>query len=359
MPITTGMKGEGFYDRYSSPQGAAVAAVLPWLEEAIQQMRIQESQAPVVVVDYGCSEGRNSIMAMHRIVPALRGKTQRPIQTVHSDLSTNNFNQVFANLAPGGQSTFSQPQVYSAAVGGSMYEQLMPSGTVSVATTFNSIGFLDRRPETALPNHILPMGPRRPRPGVGVSDQERKPFADQARKDLTRFLRARAAELVPGGKLLLASFGVNEQYRCCDGIYDVLNDALLDMVDQGRLPRGAYEHLIIPVYFRSKEELVAPLFQTESEVSAHFRLERVESMEISVPFNENLKRGGDLNTYVGEFTGFLRAFSEPMLRLALKGEKALDALMEAVYGRVRARLLEDPKAYEFHYIQVATLLTRT
>ena len=95
MPVTTGMKGEGFYDRHSSPQFAAIAAVLPWLDHAIGRMDLSRAATLIVVVDYACSEGRNSIAAMLEIVAALRQRTARPIQTVHSDLPTNNFNQLF------------------------------------------------------------------------------------------------------------------------------------------------------------------------------------------------------------------------------------------------------------------------
>jgi cyclopropane-fatty-acyl-phospholipid synthase len=61
MPVTTGMKGEGFYDQNSSPQWAAIEAVLPWLKTAVSQWELPDSGSPVVVIDYACSEGRNSI----------------------------------------------------------------------------------------------------------------------------------------------------------------------------------------------------------------------------------------------------------------------------------------------------------
>jgi gibberellin A4 carboxyl methyltransferase len=148
MPVTSGMKGDGFYDRNSSPQMAAVAAVLPWLEDAVARMDLTGSSAPVVVVDYGCSEGRNSIAVMRRIIAALRARTPRPIQAVHSDLPTNNFNQLFVNLATADPAADARSQVYSMAVGGSMFEQLLSPGMVTIATTFNAIGYLDRHPNS-------------------------------------------------------------------------------------------------------------------------------------------------------------------------------------------------------------------
>ena len=249
MPVTTGMKGDGFYDDHSAPQMATIDAVSPWLEEAIGQMDLRAIAGPLVVADFGCSEGRNSIAAAARIIAAIRTRDQRPIQTVHSDLPTNNFNQLFANLYPAGRSVFPAANVFSAAVGGSMFDQLLPPKTVSIASTYNAIGFLSRRPEVPLPDYILPMGPGRPRPGVNVAPEAREAYAAQARTDLVRFYEARAAEMVTGGKLLVASFGVGKQYRACDGLYDVLNDALLDLVGRGRLRRELYERLGFPDLF--------------------------------------------------------------------------------------------------------------
>src|SRR5262245_61986979 len=147
MPATSGMKGEGFYDQHSSPQMAAIEAVLPWLEDAVVRSDWESTQSPIVVADFGCSEGRNSIAAMRRVVKALRARRQRPIQTIYSDLYSNNFNQLFLNLAAG---EATQEQVYAAAVGGSMFQQLLPPQTVSIATTFNALGWLDRRPDVGI-----------------------------------------------------------------------------------------------------------------------------------------------------------------------------------------------------------------
>ncbi len=358
MPVTTGMKGEGFYDQHSSPQFAAISTVLPWLEAAVGEMIWPDSPSPIVVVDYACSEGRNSIAAMQQIANAIREQTSRPIQVVHSDLHTNNFNQLFINLASAGSAERAAAQVYASAVAGSMFKQLMPSQTVTLATTFNAIGFLEHRPPFEIPDYILPMGPSRPRPGVGVSDEARKAFATQARDDLNQFYLARAAETISGGKLLVASFGANDRHRCCDGLYDVLNDALLELRDSGRLDPESYRRLIFPIYFRSREELVAPVVQADSPAAAWFHVDRVESMEVPVPFTQRWEDTGDVTFYAQEFTGFLRAFTEPILRLSFAGQAGVDALLAELYQRVQARLVANPENYEFHYIQVAALLTR-
>src|SRR5262249_59386608 len=91
--------------------------------------------------------------------------------------------------------------------------------------------------------------PHPPPPGLAVSPEATIAFTRQAEQDLVRFLECRARELVPGGKLLLASPGDTSQARVGDGLADVLNDACLDLVAAGRLQREEYERLTMPAYF--------------------------------------------------------------------------------------------------------------
>ena len=211
--VITGMVGHGFYNQHSAPQMAAIDYVLPWLDAACSSLPLSDSSPTVGLADFGCSEGRNSIAVMKRFATALREHTSKPIQTIHSDLPTNDYTELFTNLRPGGRAVFESAETYSAVVGGSMFDQLLPPRSIHLATTFNAIGFLSRRPIDRLSHYILPNGPSARR-GVGsVSEADRDAFAAQAQADLESFLLARAAELVTGGKLLVQVFGSGPKHR--------------------------------------------------------------------------------------------------------------------------------------------------
>jgi gibberellin A4 carboxyl methyltransferase len=285
---------------------------------------------------------------MQRIVTALRNRMPRPIQIFHSDLPTNNFNQLFASLGAVDPSFSPQARVNSAAVGDSMFEQLLPPRMVTIATTFNALGFLERRPQAEIPDYILPMGPGRPRPGVSVTSEARNVFANRAGDDLIRFYRARAEETVAGGKLLIATFGADEHYRCCDGLFDLLNDALLDLRDAGRLDRQVYRRFCFRIYFRTRDELVAPLLRDASPVAGCFHVDRVESIDVPVPLTHRWEPSGDTLAYAEEFTGFIRAFSELILRQSFSDHVDREAVLEEVYERVRAGIIADPAERALH-----------
>jgi len=157
---------------------------------------------------------------------------------------------------------------------------------------------------------------------------------------------------------LLASPGDTDQARVGDGFIDLVNDACLDLVAAGRLKREQFERLTMPCYFRTTEELLAPLEWEHSPVRGAFAVERAEALEVPTPFVVEFRRGGGVEAYAGAYTGFLRAVSEPVIRAALHQPEGEVGVVESLYERIRARLLAEPERYLFRYILVAALLTR-
>jgi hypothetical protein len=351
------MKGAGYYDRHSTAQLSSIQALQDWVDEAVADLPLPDPPQAVTVLDLGSSEGRNAIQAMRSIVTGLRQRTRQPLQTIYSDLASNNFNQLFANLEEARRAGLFPPGVYPSAVGGSFYGPLLPPGTVHLATCFNAILWLDQLPAVPVPEFVAYRRPQPPRPGFAASPEATVAFTRQAEQDLVRFLECRARELVPGGKLLLASPGDTDQASVGDGVFEVLNDACLDLVAAGRLQREEYERLTMPCYYRTVAELLAPLEREDSPARGAFAVERAEALEVSTPFAVEFHRGGDVAAYAGAYTGFLRAISEPVARAALNQREEV-ATLESLYERVRARLLTEPERYWFRFIQVAVLLTR-
>jgi hypothetical protein len=352
------MKGAGYYDRHSKAQLSSIQALQSWVENAVASLPLPDHPQPVTVLDLGSSEGHNAVQVMQFIVRGLRRRTRRPLQTIYSDLASNNFNQLFANLDRAQPAGHFPAGVYPSVVGGSFYGPLLPPGTVHLATSFNSIQWLDQLPPVPMPNAVAYRRPHPPRPGLVVSPQATAAFQRQAELDLVRFLEHRAQELVPGGKLLLASPGDADQACVADGLADLLNDACLDLVASGQLAREEYERLTMPVYFRTVEELLAPLERKDSPLRGAFTVDRAQGMEIAAPFVVEFRRSGDAEAYAAAYTGFMRAVSEPVVRAALNGPERKAAMVDTLYERVRARLLDEPERYSWRYIVVAALLTR-
>ena len=358
MPTTTGMKGAGYYDQHSAAQLATIHALEDWVNDAVATIPLPASAQPIIVLDLGSSEGYNAVRGMATIVEGLRRRTRQPIQTIYSDLASNDFNQLFANLEEARRTGVFPTGVYPGAVGGSFYGPLLPPGTVHLATSFNSIQWLDQLPAVPVPDFVVYRRPHPSRPGIAVSPEATTAFKRQAEQDLVRFLEYRARELVPGAKLLLASPGDTDEACIADGMGDVLNDACLDLVAGGELEREEYERLTFPAYFRTVAELLEPLERDDSPVRGAFNVDRAAGLEVPTPFYAEFQRSGDATAYARAYTGFIRAISEPIVRASLRQPRRQAAIVECLYERICARLQAEPERYLFRYSLVAVLLTR-
>ena len=358
MVSTTGMRGGGFYDAHSSGQRAAMDEFLPWIVEAMADLPLPTSGSPIALLDLGSSEGANAIHAVGAIIEALRERTSADIWTFFDDLPTNDFNQLFANLFPDTTRSSGTAGIYPAAVGGSLFERVAPASSLDIATTFNAVGWMSALPPMRLPKFISPSLPaqRAYREGVSVGPEERAAFTQQAREDILNFYRARAAELKPGGKLLVQVFGSNDEHDTANGIVDGLSDAMLDMVEDGRLTRDVYENFVLPVFYRSLPELLPPT--GESGEPSAFRVDKAEARDCRVPFNEEFARSGDPCAWAESYAGFIRAFSEPVVTSGLPNTPDRPQLVEELYARMANRFAADPERYEFHFISLGALLTR-
>lgn len=353
MPALPGMKAGGYYDQHSTYQRVTVELFAPWINEAVAGMTLPKEEDSFTVADYGCSEGANSIVAVGRAIEAFRRR--RPGQAacgIHTDLPTNNFNRVYANLCDPQQSNYlhergsRRPQISAMTAGASFYGPVLPPRSVHVALSFTAVVWMDRVPEVALPEYLAYMK---------GSPTAVEAFAQQAALDLATFYRHRARELAPGGKLLVVTPGSDGIHRCGDGPFTLLNDAGLDMVADGRFDRSRWERFAFPNYFRTVDEMVASLQHAEGPGAGTFVADRAEIVELPVPFRDRFDQTGDAREYAAGYIGFLRAFSEPVLSAGL----AADArTMETYFNRAAERLVADPERYRPRNLEAAVLLTR-
>jgi hypothetical protein len=88
------MEGRGSYNRHSliPPGGGALA--FPHLERAIADVPLGPIDQPVVIVDYGSSQGLNSLAPMRLAIESVRQRSSavRPILVYHVDQLSNDFN---------------------------------------------------------------------------------------------------------------------------------------------------------------------------------------------------------------------------------------------------------------------------
>ena len=108
IPPSGGMEGAGAYNRHASLPARGGAFAVPHLENAARVASLDLSGEPIVIADYGSSQGRNSFAPMRAAITALRARVgaERQILVYHQDLPVNDFNALFEALAKPGAISF-------------------------------------------------------------------------------------------------------------------------------------------------------------------------------------------------------------------------------------------------------------
>ena len=226
------MEGGGSYNRHARIPAAAGRLTLPILDEAVRSLALASDDRPVVIADYGSSQGTNSLIPIRAAVKVLRARAgaDRPILVVHVDQVANDFNTLFAVLHSDPDCySIDDANVFSAAIGRSFYELVLPRRYVHLGWSSYAAVWLSRIPST-IPGHFM----------VLASDGEvRAQFDRQAAEDWKLFLRARAEELAPGGRLVVVLPGLNDDGKSgFEILFAIANEVLAENDRTRRDHRG-------------------------------------------------------------------------------------------------------------------------
>src|SRR5262245_31280253 len=241
------------YNRDSRVQAAGASPALPFWAKAAAEVVLPPDPNPVVIADYGASQGHNSFAPMKAAVHAIRQRTHsgRAISIVHTDLPGSDFSVLFQALMNDPDSYLTGDSAcFASAVGRSFYEQILPSSSVTLGWCSWAVQWLSRAP-APIPDQVQ----------VSYSKDAavRDAYARQAAEDWRTFLRHRARELRPGGRLIVLTMALNVDgdfgYR---PILDALYATLLRLVDEGFVSAAELHRMVIPTVGRSLFDLEAP-----------------------------------------------------------------------------------------------------
>src|SRR5579864_8026966 len=150
------MEGSGAYNRHATLPADGAALALPLLEKAIRDIEVP-ADGPIVIADYGSSQGKNALRPMKVAIAGLRRRIgpERAISVFHVDQPSNDFNSLFEVLnADPGRYVADDPNVYPAAIGRSFYETVLPPASVHLGWSSYAAVWLSRVP-TPIPGHFI------------------------------------------------------------------------------------------------------------------------------------------------------------------------------------------------------------
>jgi len=294
------MLGGGHYGQYAVCQRRRFYHMEPFVIYAMQSCPLtnyNEEQELAILVDYGCSDGVNS---MQWIIPALETLEKRQekiqVQIFMVDLPTNDWNYFFRKVLP----TFPSTGVLTSAIGASFYSQVVPVATVSFGIASTACHWLSGVP-CQLNDNIFAL--------CSTNMQEMATWKEFARKDWDQFLHVRALELKTGGILLVsASLLVDGDRVYC--LLHKIETAVKILHKNGHISEKQYKQLNIPEYWRSLEE-----FLTFSK-DIPLQLQHKVYQEYS-PLYKQFEEDKDLEKFCDNYVAYVRASQEPIIKCQL------------------------------------------
>jgi hypothetical protein len=336
-------EAHGSYNRHATTQAAAGALALPLLEKAVQALTLDGGDKPIVIADYGSSQGRNSLAPMRTAIAAFRERAPqpRPICVIHVDVAENDFSTLFDVLDSAADSyVCGDPDVFPSAVGRSFYRSVLPPGHVHLGWSSHAAVWLSRAPAT-IPGHFWI---------ASSTGAVRAAFERQAAQDWEAFLKLRARELRAGGRLVVTVPSPPD-----DGISQVhkgmnhTNALLAEMAAAGEITVEERARMLLLSYPRRKSELLAPFAETGR--FGDLIIEQCEVFLVPDAAWDEYERDRDKGKLAADYTGFFRATFMPSLASALAPERGgegrrrfIDRLAEGL----RQRLTEEPASLNLH-----------
>jgi len=349
------MRGAGYYSANTVGAKTVIDKVGDRVIAALNGMPPLAADRPFMIADFGAADGGTSMDMMRRLVAELREREpDREIGIVYTDLPHNDFSVLF-RLTQGMLGETSRkpladvPNVFIFGSGTSFYRQVVSSGSLSFGFSATAMHWLSRRP-CMIADHVQ---------AVGAAAAEREAFRKQALQDWDTILLARARELRPGGRIVLANFCIDEsgQYLGHTGGIDMFDSFARhwrDLYKAGRIGEAEYVNATFQQFYKTPDEFAAPFRDPASPVSrAGLRLEHISTMTTPCPYAAAFAEHRDAAAFAKAYVPTLRSWSETVFAGALdasrpSGERA--AILDTFYEAYESAVAAAPEGHGMDYV---------
>jgi hypothetical protein len=318
------MEKSGSYNKHAYIPASGATLALPLLESAARSVALDAGDHPVVVADYGSSQGKNSMLAMQVAIRTLRNRLgpNRPISVFHIDQPSNDFNTLFGVLnADPDRYVLDDSNVFPSAIGRSFYENVLPPGWVHLGWSSFAAMWLSRFP-ASIPGHFM---------SIRSTGTVRAEFDRQAAQDWESFLALRAKELRPGGRLVVVLPGVSEDgVTGFEALFDHANETLAEMVEEDTITARERAAMVVGAYPRPKRELLA-IFARDS-VFRGLTVESSEMFALQDTAWTAYEHDGNKQALAAKQALFFRSVFTPSLGSALDRVRSGDSEALRIFG---------------------------
>jgi len=338
------MEGGGFYNRHSDLQSAGSAIALPFLKEAALSIPLG-SDEPLVIVDYGSSQGRNSMLPMGLAIDTLRARagSDRVVEVIHTDQPSNDFASLFTTLRDEPNSYLAgHANIFVSAVGRSYFDPIISPGRVHLGWTSWALHWMSGNP-VDVPDHCWA--------SLGSSAAAHEAVNRQLGDDWRRFLLARSTEMWVGAKLVCLFLGRMPNSYGFDWVMGEFWLAVKEMGREGVISPQEVLRITFPVGWRSVADIEAPFCDGRF---AGLSLEHAAVMAAADPYWDRYCETRDAQQLGRAWANMMRATTLPIIAAALDPTRDAGAVMDDLFDRYAARIAASPQRSQ-HFLAIAVV----
>ncbi len=154
----------------------------------------------------------------------------------------------------------------------------------------------------------------------------------------------------PSARLVIIASGADAQGNSgAEGLIDLANSVLQDLVKEGTLYPDEYEQMAIPTYYRTAQEWKEPLTPGSDFMEAS-GLSLIDFEERVLPdtYFEQYQQNRDAKAFAEAYTGFFKPAFEPCLFVSLLDSRTPQSRQEVIDSfsqRLQSRLAQNPEKY--------------
>jgi hypothetical protein len=349
------MKGAGYYSKATTGAKHAIDGATQLVLDAVGRMNLADDGSPFRAADMGAADGGTSVDLWRRVLKEVRRLVpSRPIEMIYTDLPRNDFSQVFRMIH--GQTDIASyyPEIddlYVFASGTSFHQAIFPARSLHLGFSATASHYISKNP-CNITSHVHM---------VGATGRERQAYIEQGRIDWERMLLARTRELVPGGRLCLFNFGIDEAGRYLGNtggvsMFDTFSRLWAGLAEEGVISAAEFADTNFPQSYRTVEQFVAPLTVKSSPVfGAGLRLEHVETRVVRCPYASDFERHGNAREFARAYIPTLRSWSEPTFLSGLsstRGPEEQARIIDVFYRRYEDLVAGAPAGHGMDYVYI-------
>lgn len=349
------MRGAGYYSERTRGAKMAIDSLSDMMSSAVEAL---PHSPHLRFADFGAADGGTSVQMWHRLLKMLRDSgDNRAVEMIYTDLPSNDFSTLFKTMQGMGaedahayQNQFENVFVHGCGTG--FHTQLMADNSLHLGFSATAMHYVSEIP-CHIADHVHM---------VGASEMEKQAFARQAALDWERILCARAAELAPGGRLIVMNFGIDDEGRYLgntggENMFSRFTAHWKNALDENRITQDEFVAASFAQHYRTVEEFAAPFRSDQSAVrKAGLNLLSIKTQITPCPYRHAFDTQDDMDaqTFAASLIPTMRSWSETVFRTALAGRQPaeIDEITDRFYADYQAEIAQNPDGHAMDYVHI-------